>query len=271
MTASPDLDAYFARIGYSGPREPTLAVLRDLHRLHPAAIPFENLTPLMGDPVPLDLGGLQAKLLAGGRGGYCYEHNGLFKAVLTALGFQVQGLGARVRWGQPDDAPLRPRTHMSLLVTLPEGPFLADVGFGGLVMTAPLRLEAGPAQPTPHGDFRLVDIDGLYELQGDLGGSWRALTRFDLHPHIDADYEPLNWFSATNGNSPFNSTLMAARAEPHRRLALANTRFTVRPVGGEARERTLTSLDALAQVLTSEFGLTLPDGFERVGPKLGLA
>ena len=118
MTADIDLDAYFDRIGYTGPWEPTLDVLQALHRLHPAAIAFENLTPLMGERVSLDLGDLQAKLVLGGRGGYCYEQNGLFKAVLTALRFQVHGLAARVRWGLPEDAPPRPRTHMALLVTL---------------------------------------------------------------------------------------------------------------------------------------------------------
>jgi N-hydroxyarylamine O-acetyltransferase len=273
MSASPlDLDAYFARIGYDGPREATLDVLRELHRLHPAAIPFENLTPLMGDPVSLELGDVQAKLVAGGRGGYCYEHNGLFKAVLVALGFQVQGLAARVRWGAPDDAPLRPRSHMLLLVDLPEGRFLADVGFGGLVKTAPLAFEVGPAQMTPHGRFRLVDApDGLIELQGELSGDWRAIYRFDLSPQLDVDYLPMNLYSAIGPGSPFHSSLMAARAEPHRRLALSDTRYTIRPLDGEAQVRTLESLAELAEVLTRDFGLILPEGFERIGPKLGLS
>jgi len=84
------------------------------------------------------------------------------------------------------------------------------------------------------------------------------------------DYEPLNWFVATHPTSPFPSHLMGARAEPHRRLALMDARFTVRELGKPPVERTLASLDELGTVLTDEFGLTLPSGFERIGPKLGL-
>ena len=271
MTPAIDLDAYFDRIGYAGPWEPTLAVLQTLHRLHPEAIAFENLDPLMGERVSLDIADLQAKLVRGGRGGYCYEQNGLFKAVLTALGFQVQGLAARVRWGLAEDAPPRPRTHMALLVDLPEGGFVADVGFGGMTMSAPLALRPGAAQPTPHEPFRLAETaDGRFDLQAEVGDGWRTLYRFDLAPHLDADYEPMNWFTATHPTSPFPSSLMAARALPGRRLALSNARYTVRDIGREPVERTLSSLTELGRVLSEDFGIALPPGFERVGPKLGL-
>lgn len=272
-----DLDAYFARIGYGGPRDATLQVLRDLHRLHPAAIAFENLSPLMGEPPSLALPDLEAKLVRGGRGGYCYEQNILFWSALEALGFAVQGLAARVRWGMPDDMPPRPRSHMALLVRLPEGQFLADVGFGGVVMTGPLRLDLDTAQETPHERFRLTaaadaSIDLQIELgQAEPGGNWRTLYRFDLVPHLRVDYEPLNWFTAAHPSSPFPTHLMAARAQPHRRLALSDARFTIRERDQPAVERTLGSLDALANVLTEAFGLTLPPDFDRVGPKLGLS
>jgi N-hydroxyarylamine O-acetyltransferase len=266
-----DLPAYFDRLGYGGSAEPTLAALRDLHRLHVDAIPFENLSPLMGDAVPLDLGALQAKLVRGGRGGYCYEQNTLLWGALGAMGFEIEGLGARVRWGQPEDAPIRPRSHMALLVRLPEGPFVADVGFGGLTMSAPLALEPGAVQQTPHEPFRIVEVQGGgYDLQAEVGDAWRTLYRFDLNPHLPVDYEPMNWMVATHPASPFPTHLMGARAEPHRRLALSDARFTVRERGQPPVERTLASLDELATVLMEDFGLTLPAGFERIGPKLGL-
>ncbi len=267
-----DLDAYLARIGYDGPREPTLATLRALHVLHPDAIPYENLTPLMGDPVPLGLDALQAKLIAGGRGGYCYEQNGVFKAALQALGFKITPLAARVRWNMPPEAPLRPRTHMLLLVDLPEGPYIADVGFGGLAITAPLRLEPHTPQQTPHERFRLTPIEaGLFELMIELGpGDWRVLYRFDLTPQLDVDYEQMNWFSACHPSSLFVANLMAARAGPHGRMTLSNTQFTMRPKGRPVIERTLTSMDEIRSVLTEHFGLTLPGGLDRIGPKLGL-
>ena len=266
-----DLAAYFDRIGYGGPAAPTLDALREVHRLHVAAIPFENLSPLIGDEVPLDLGALQAKLVRGGRGGYCFEHNLLLWAALAAMGFEVQGLAARVLWGAPPDAPVRHRSHMVLLVDLPEGPFVADVGFGGMTLSAPLALETGVAQPTPHEPFRLVEAEGgAYDLEAEAGGRWLALYRFDLAPQLPVDYGPLNWFVATHPSSPFPSHLLAARAEPHRRLALFDARLTVRERDRPAVERTLTSLDDLGRVLADDFGIDLPAGFERIGPKLGL-
>ena len=272
MTATGlDLDAYLARIGYAGPRRASLEVLRDLHRLHAAAIAFENLSPLMDEAVPLALPALEAKLVGGGRGGYCYEQNSLFWAALRALGFEAEGLAGRVRWGQPEDAPDRPRSHMALLVHLPEGRFVADVGFGGMTMSGPLALVAGDAQQTPHERFRLQAAPGgAYDLQAETADAWRTLYRFDLTPHLPGDYEALNWFTATHPTSVFRTGLMAARAAPGRRLALSNTRFTVREAGRPPIERTLGSLDALGRVLIEDFALTLPAGFERIGPKLGL-
>ena len=271
MTADFDLDAYFDRVGYTGPWEPTLAVLRALHRLHPAAIAFENLDTLMGERVSLDIADLQAKLVRGGRGGYCYEQNTLFKAVLTALGFTVQGLAGRIRWNLPEDAPARPRTHMALLVELPEGGFIADVGFGGMTMSAPLALKTGFAQLTPHEPFRLVEApEGRFDMQAEVGEDWRTLYRFDLVPHLDADYEPMNWFTATHPTSIFPTSLMAARALPGRRLALSNANYTVRDAGQPPMERTIATLAELGKVLNEDFGVVLPPGFERIGPKLGL-
>ncbi|MEO8926531.1 MAG: arylamine N-acetyltransferase, partial [Caulobacteraceae bacterium] len=107
-----DLDAYLARIGYAGDRAPTLATLAAIHALHPAGLAFENLDPLLGRPVALDLDTLQAKLVRGRRGGYCFEQNAVFLAALEALGFKAQSLIARVLWNRPADAAPPPRSHM---------------------------------------------------------------------------------------------------------------------------------------------------------------
>src|SRR4051794_39877223 len=109
MTPSLDLDAYLSRIRYAGPRTATLETLEAVHALHPAAIPFENLNPLLGLPVGLDVESLQSKLVTGGRGGWCFEHNTLFRHALEALGFSVTSLGARVLWNAPPGGPLGPR------------------------------------------------------------------------------------------------------------------------------------------------------------------
>lgn len=121
-----DLDLYFERVGYDGPRTATLETLRSLHALHPAAIAFENIDPLMKRPVPLDLGALSNKLIDEKRGGYCYEQNTLFAAALRSLGFSVSTVAARAQYGPPSGV-VRARTHMVLRVDLPEGLHICDV------------------------------------------------------------------------------------------------------------------------------------------------
>jgi N-hydroxyarylamine O-acetyltransferase len=112
-----NLEGYLRRIGYDGARAPTLETLRAVHLRHALTIPFENLDPLMRRPVRLDLATLEQKLVRSGRGGYCFEHNLLFKAALDALGFDAAGLAARVMWNLPDGVTL-PRTHMLLRIAI---------------------------------------------------------------------------------------------------------------------------------------------------------
>src|SRR4051812_42215820 len=159
-----ELTAYLDRIGYAGARELGLSTLQGVVAAHATAIPFENIDVLLGRRIRLDTGSLVAKLVGGGRGGYCSEHNTLLLHGLRALGFQVEGFWGRVVRGRPEGDPTA-RSHMLLRVSLPEGNFLADVGYGGLTLTAPLRLETGPEQQTPHGPHRLVDNHGEIELQ----------------------------------------------------------------------------------------------------------
>src|ERR1700732_3402975 len=135
-----DLNAYLGRVGYTGDRRPTASMLRELHLAHATHIPFENLDILLGRPIQLDLESLQAKLVHGKRGGYCFEQNLLFAAALEGLGFSVTRLAARVRLGR---AQLLPRTHMLLKVDVDGGPWLADVGFGGEGLLLPVPMSPG--------------------------------------------------------------------------------------------------------------------------------
>src|SRR4051812_34628272 len=129
MESQVDLSSYFARIGYTGPAEPTLAVLRELCGRHLGQIAFENVAPFLGQPVDLDPAAIQAKLVHGRRGGYCHEHNALFRDVLSALGFSVVALGGRVTSAfRGQRAPL---THRLTVAELPEGSFIPDAGVGG--------------------------------------------------------------------------------------------------------------------------------------------
>src|SRR5271169_1958548 len=122
-----DVEAYLQRIEYGGPRQPSAACLRALHRQHLFTVPFENLDIPLGNPISLDLAQLYDKIVVRRRGGFCYELNGLFCELLTAMGFQVQMLSARVCRAAGGFGP--EFDHMLLKVELEE-PWLADVGFG---------------------------------------------------------------------------------------------------------------------------------------------
>ena len=254
---APDLPAYFRRIGYEGPVTPSLEVLRELHRLHAAGIPFENLAAFLGEPIALDVPSLEDKLVRARRGGWCFEQNLLFARVLEAIGYPVRRLGARVRWNAPAGY-VGPRSHMLLEVAIQGAPWLADVGFGGQSLTAPLRLEAGPEQETPHETFRLAAEDEHFVLEALLEGEWRALYAFDLVPQQLADYEVSNWYLAHHPRSHFVTGLVAARAAPGKRHALRNTRYTIHHRDGRTERRTLASLAELRSVLEGDLAIPLP-------------
>jgi N-hydroxyarylamine O-acetyltransferase len=257
-----DLDAYLRRIGYHGERAPTLQTLREIHRLHPQSIPFENLDPLLRRPVPLDAESLQQKLVRGGRGGWCFEQNHVLRAALDALGFRTTGLAARVRWNVPDGL-VTARGHMLLLVEAEGERYVADVGFGGLTLTAPLRLVADVEQPTPHETFRLAaDGDRAFVMQARIGGEWKPLYRFDLQEQHLPDYEVSSWYLSTHPRSHFLAGLIAARVEPDRRYALHNASLAVHHLGGDTERTVLGSAAELRGVLGDTFGITLPDGAE---------
>lgn len=255
---SPDIDAYLARIGYRGPREATRETLDALHRLHPAAIAFENLDAFLRSPVPVEPVPVAAKLVGARRGGWCFEHNVLFSTMLAALGFHVTGLAARVVWGRSEDA-VSPRTHMLLTIDLDGDTVIADVGFGGLTQTAPLLLEPGLEQETPHERFRFVVTDGDYRSQALVGGEWRTLYRFDLQQQFLVDYAITSHYLSTHPASPFLSTLIAARAFDGGRHAILGNRLTTRHHDGRVEQNLAASPEALREVLDEVFGIDVPE------------
>jgi N-hydroxyarylamine O-acetyltransferase len=271
MSYAVNLQHYFARIGYEGPRAATLEVLQTIHRLHPAAIPFENLNPLTRQPVKLDLESVESKLVTARRGGYCFEQNALFANVLMQLGFRVTPLLGRVVWGRESDT-VPPRTHMVLRIDIGTDAWIADVGFGSVTLSAPLRLTTGLAQQTPLGTFRLADAsrDALYlEVQAH-DESWARVYRFDLQPVEWIDYETSNWYTSTSPDSIFASNLIVCRVLPEARLTLFNDQLNERAASGQiVSERQLVSADELAACLRERFGLDTGDidiaeVFERV-------
>ena len=257
-TSAFDLNAYLARVAFERrPARPGVSTLRELALAHPRAIPFENLDPLLRRPVRLDIASIQEKLVRGGRGGWCFEHNLLLGTALTALGFNVTGLAARVLWNVAPGI-VRARTHMVLLIPLPEGPHIMDVGFGGSTPTAPLRLEADIEQATPHEPFRLVKVDGSFRLEARIERAWKALYLFDLAPQVLADYEMPNWYLCNHPESHFLLGVVAARVERDRRYALRNTEFAVHFPRSDTERRTLTSGAEIRRTLEDVFHIQVP-------------
>lgn len=253
-----DLDRYFARVGYDGPREPSLDVLRVLHERHAEAIPFENLNPLLGLPVPLDPESLERKMLEEGRGGWCFEQNWLFRRALEAMGFDVRARAARVLWGAPEGR-VPARSHMVLEVLLAGRSYLADVGFGGVTLTGPLDFDAREPQSTPHERFRLdVIADGEYVLAVELE-QWAPMYRFRREEHLLPDYEVSSFYLCHHPDSFFLRDLVAARAFPGGRYALRNNRLSVYRGGHPPSVETLATAADLRALLERQLLIKLPE------------
>jgi N-hydroxyarylamine O-acetyltransferase len=251
-----DLDAYLARTGYAGGLEPTVETLRGLHRAHVLSIPFENLDIPLGRPILLDVASLQAKLVADRRGGYCFEQNTLFQAVLEHLGFEVTGLAARVRTGEMRSTP---RTHMVLAVDIADTRWLADVGFGGDTLLEPVAYDDERPRPQGAWTFRLVDEGDVRVLQGLRPDGWMDLFAFTEEPQLPVDIEAANYYTSTWSGSPFVTRLIAQRSGVEERWMLIDDELRVERPDGVDRMHVASASERLS-VLAERFGLVFPDG-----------
>jgi len=259
MTDTPlDLDAYRRRIGFDGHLTPTLATLARLIERHAATIAFENIEVLAGRVPDLSRAALERKMVRGARGGYCYEQNALFQAVLGAIGFDVAALEARVRAGVPADV-VTGRTHMALQVRVEGVDYLADVGFGGLAPTTPVPLEDESLTADRVGAYRIVAADDDKLLQLVHGGESTDCYRIVASRPEPRDHELGNWFVATHPGSMLGRNLLAGIATAAGRLTLFNRKLTLRTREG-TQENTLRSRAEFAAVLADDFRLALGDG-----------
>jgi N-hydroxyarylamine O-acetyltransferase len=248
-----DLDAYLGRISFAGRPAADLDTLRALHRAHHAAIPFENVDIVLGRRVEVDLDSVQDKLVRRPRGGYCFEHNLLFAAVLERLGYAVTRLAARIH---PSGAGAR--SHMLLRVVLDGEPWLADVGFGGRLVE-PLPLRAATASQGGW-RYRLCAAGpATWRLEGDESDRWSDLYEFTLEPQRPIDYVVYNHYTSTHPDSPFARQVIALRTEPEIRYALRGTELTTtRPDGATAS--VAVDVDDLPGLLADRFCVGLdPD------------
>jgi len=249
---------YLQRLGFDAPPPPTLETLRQLQFRHTGAFAFENLTTLSGEPVLIDLPSIERKVLHDRRGGYCYELNNLYLALLQALGFNARGISGRVVLGQPEGA-WPARTHRLSLVTLDGERYISDVGFGGMVPTAPLWLDSRGEQPTPHESYRIEQHADGYTLRARVGDEWRQMYIFDLQRQEDIDYAVGNWYVSTRPDSSFTRQLMVARTGEGWRRTLNNGSFAIHRIGQESERREVADIQELIALLDDEFGIRVPE------------
>lgn len=255
---TPFLTAYLARIGWNLTPDVSLETLRALHLQHNGAIPFENLDVVLPREIELSDEALFQKLVVARRGGYCFEQNGLFERALKEVGFTVRSLLGRVIISNPPQMP--PRTHRVLLVTLEGEQWIADVGFGGQTLTAPIRLLAEVEQVTPHGLYRLQRAGEDWVLQFRHHQRWQSMYQFEIGPQYQADFVMGNFHSAHWPASHFRHHLLMCRHLPDgEKLTLTNFHFTHWNKGQVEEDKVLADVPALYETLQTRFGLGVSD------------
>ncbi len=247
-----DIKAYLKRIDYHGSLEPTADTLRGLQVAHLLTVPFENLSIHASEPIVLNDKALFAKVVARRRGGFCYELNGLFAALLRELGFQVEMLSAGVVNSEGVAGP--DFDHMTLMVTLEER-WLADVGFGDS-FREPLLLDERGVQTQGARDFKIA-ADGEHRIlmQRETGGDWKPQYRFTLQPHSYPDYEEMCRFHQTSPESHFTKAPLCSLATSEGRMTLSGESFITTTLTGTRSEVAVSGKDEFAELLRDHFGM----------------
>lgn len=251
-----DLAAYLRRIGL--PADPALpANLETLRRLtwhHVRHVPFENLDVQLGVAIRLDLPSVFEKLVRRRRGGYCFEQNTLFSAVLCELGYEVTPLAARVRWNATGPTP---RTHMLLVVRAEDRDWIVDVGFGGHMPTAPIPFTHDVEHRERLGTFLMAREGPFHVLRTRGAEGLLDMYAFTDEPHHPIDYEAMNHFTSTHPGSRFVRNLIVSRTMEDAREAILNLEHIVR--GPEGTTKRALGAHELVPLLRERFGLEVPD------------
>jgi len=260
-----ELAAYLDRIDTARPAKADSAALHALHRAHLLAVPFENLSIHLREPISLADGELIDKIVTRRRGGFCYELNGAFALLLRALGFDVRLLAARV-FG--DDWLGPPFDHLALLVRTADGdgPWLADVGFGSH-SEFPLRFGERGQQDDPAGSFRLAEASAGTGFQADFEIGPQAddidvirdgqpQYRLELRERALADFGPTCWWQQTSPESHFTRTTICSRLTAGGRVSISGHTL-IRTADGRRTEQELTADAALLAAYRDHFGIIL--------------
>ncbi len=256
-----DVEAYLRRINYQGSLKPSIESLRALHGAHLFAVPFENLDIHLGRKITCDESRILHKIVNEHRGGFCYELNGAFAALLRALGFQVTLLSARV--ARPDGSYGPEFDHLALRVDLGE-PWLADVGFGDCFLE-PLRLESRADQPQNGRPYRLTsstESAAALTLEVMAEGKWKTEYAFTLQPRELSDFAAMCHYHQTSPESYFTRQRICSMAAPTGRITLSDKK-SIETREGSRQEQLLSGDPRLQEEewrakLRELFGVVLP-------------
>ena len=248
-----NVPAYLDRINYAGPTSPTVETLRGLHRCHMLTVPFENLDIGLGRKILCDEDAFIRKIVGQRRGGFCYEMNGAFAALLRELGFRVTLLSARVA---SEDGGSSPEfDHLTLRADLDE-PWLADVGFGDCFVE-PLHMRPGVEQLQGERRFRIVDDRGSMSVEmAEAAGMWTRQYSFGLTPRSLHEFAPRCEYHQTSPESTFMQKRVCTKARPDGRITLADKKLVVTR-NGKKEERLLKSEAEWRALLNDHFGIRL--------------
>ncbi|MFF0185755.1 arylamine N-acetyltransferase [Streptomyces sp. NPDC005244] len=264
---SAQADAYLRRIGAQHPAWPTSDVLRDLQLRHLTTVPFENLSIHLGEEIVLDEKRLLDKLVGARRGGFCYELNGAFGALLSSLGFDVTLLAARV-YGD-DGKPGIPYDHLALRVrTVDGGDWITDVGFGAH-SHYPLAFGERGEQRDPAGVFGVVESgpdaagvrgagDGRESKDLDVLLGGKRQYRLEMRPRVLEDFVVGAWWHSTSSLSNFSRSLVCSRVtKDGGRITLSGRKFTVTDPDGAKEVVEVATDDEVLAVYRERFGIEL--------------
>ena len=262
-----EVDAYLRRLGVEQPAWPTVDALRELHLRHLETVPFENLSIHLGEEIVLDGKRLLDKVVEARRGGFCYELNGAFGALLAALGYDVQFLAARV-YGD-EGRPGIPYGHLALRVrTVDGGDWLADVGFG-THFHLPLAFGERGEQEDAGGAFRIAEAgpdaagvrggsDRVEAADLDVSRNGRPVYRLEVRPRALADFTVGAWWHSTSPASHFPRSPVCSRITGDGgRITISGRRFTVTAPDGTRQEREAGTDEEVLALYRERFGIVL--------------
>ncbi|MDN3397815.1 arylamine N-acetyltransferase [Psychrobacter sp. APC 3426] len=287
---------YLQQLGFTEseidkPIKPNLDTLKRLQMAHLTQYPFQSVTTILDRPNDLEEASIYDKVVERRLGGYCYELNGLFLALLRHLGYEARIItGVVILDNQLERR--NARTHMAIIVTIDRQNYLVDVGFGGLVPTEPLLFaynqptiepsaqgkNAAQIQTTPHGRYKIIRDDSFdkqsenpilphakvnyerYILCCEVKSEWQMLYVFDLLPQIKMDMIVGNWYISTYPKSPFKSRLMVSRLDEQGvRHTLLNYKYRRHQLGQVSQTKELESVDELLLLLKEVFYMNIEE------------